>query len=106
SSVLALFFVSFPLHRSYLYLLSFPTRRSSDLGICLAVFNLIFILGTVIAVIGVIFGLFIAAISFVISPIAVTFKLFFGNGYLFEFFISLVLVVIGLLLLSLLIKFS
>lgn len=80
--------------------------RQLIVGICLAVFNLIFILGTVIAVIGVIFGLFIAAISFVLSPIAVIFKLLFGNGYLFEFFISLVLAGIGLLLLPSLIKFS
>lgn len=78
--------------------------RQILIGIGLVFFNLVFILGPVLGVIGLIFGLFVAAISFVFSPIAIVFKLLLGSGHVFEFFISLVLAGIGLLLFPLLIR--
>lgn len=81
------------------------SRGSSFIvALALVFFNLVFILGPLLGVLGLIFGLFVTAISFILSPLGLILKLILGDGHLFEFFLSLVLAGLGLLLLPLTVK--
>lgn len=76
------------------------------IAIALIFFNLTFVLGPALGIGGAIIGLFVAAISLIISPLLVVVKFIIGDRLLFELFLSFVFSGIGLLLLPLLVKGS
>lgn len=73
-------------------------------GIGLLLFNFIFVLGPFLGLVGLFFGLLVMSGAFIISPILAIVSVLFGISLIFNFFVSLVLAGIGLLLLPMLIK--
>jgi len=80
------------------------TGRKIIVGLALVFFNLVFVLGPLLGLVGLFLGLFVGAISLILSPLGVVVKFVIGNGYLFEFYLSLAFAGVGLLLLPLLVK--
>src|SRR5690625_4800481 len=76
------------------------------IAIALIFFNITFVLGPALGIGGAIIGLYVAAISLIISPLLVVVKFIIGDRLLFELFLSFVFSGIGLLLLPLLVKGS
>lgn len=73
--------------------------RSTIIMVALIIFNIVVVLGPVIGVCAFIFAMIIAGGAFCISPLLAIWKLVFQSGHLFEFFISLILAGIGMLIL-------
>jgi|SRR5690625_1279545 len=73
------------------------STQSIIVMIFLILFNLIIVLGPAIGVIGGFFGIIISCGLFMILPILVSLKLFFGAGHLFELFLSFILCGISIL---------
>lgn len=73
------------------------TSRSVLLAIALIFFNLTIVLGPVIGLIGAFFGMFVAVIAFIISPLLAISKVILFNGSLFEMFTSFLLCGLGII---------
>lgn len=67
-------------------------------SISLFFFNLIFVLGPVIAVFAIYLSLWVVSVSFVVSPLFVVTQVFIGGFTTFEAFVSLILCGIGIVL--------
>ncbi|WP_158701600.1 DUF1700 domain-containing protein [Lentibacillus sp. Marseille-P4043] len=72
--------------------------------IALVFFNLIIVLGPLIGIIGLFFGLAVMTAAFIISPLLTIVSMVAGNGYLFEFFLALILAGVGLFIFPSLLK--
>lgn len=89
-----------------------PPQRDSNTSqirnviilIGLVFLNLTIVLGPVLGIIGSFFGLFVSGCVVVLSPLLVVVSILFGDGHLFELFISLIFAGLGLLLLPQLMK--
>ncbi|MGE8203140.1 DUF1700 domain-containing protein [Heyndrickxia sp. NPDC080065] len=68
--------------------------------ISLSFFNIVFLLGPIIGLIGVYFGLCVTAFVLTISPLLAVISIFFSGfeDFMLQFFISIVLCALGLLL--------
>jgi len=71
--------------------------RSVLLAIALIFFNVTIVLGPVIGLFGAYFGLFVAVIAFIISPLLTISKVVLFNGALFEMFTSIFLCGLGII---------
>lgn len=80
------------------------SAQSIIIMIALILFNLTFVLGPAIGVLGVFFAIIFSCVMFVISPLLVIATMLFGGGHLFELFLSLVLCGIGILVFPLLLS--
>lgn len=80
--------------------------RSLIVAFGLIFFNLIVVLGPVIGVIGGFFGIFVSCVAFIISPLLTIGSIIFLDGHLFDFFFSIVLCGIGILVLPYLGSFA
>ncbi|WP_191126224.1 DUF1700 domain-containing protein [Cerasibacillus terrae] len=79
--------------------------RNVIVGFALIFFNLIFVLGPALGIFGALIGITFALGVSVISPVITLLKMILGTGHWFEFFFSLILSGIGILLLPLLLQF-
>ncbi|MGY0693413.1 DUF1700 domain-containing protein [Virgibacillus sp. FSP13] len=78
--------------------------RNVIVTIALVFFNLIVVLGPLMGVIGLFFGLVVMTAAFIFSPLLSFVSMVVGNGYLFEFFIALILAGVGLFIFPSLLK--
>ncbi|CAM4121308.1 DUF1700 domain-containing protein [Bacillus paramycoides] len=72
--------------------------RAVMAAIGLSLFNFIIVLGPLIAIISIIFSLWIAGISSVVTPFFVILKVFMGTFLWIDLFVSITFVGVGLLL--------
>lgn len=83
-----------------------PMKRQSDgfrtvlIAVLLVIFNFVIMLGPFMGVVGIIFSGWVTGLVFVVSPFLYLFKALFipGDVYLFEFFLSIGLTGLGILI--------
>lgn len=96
--------LSVPLKDAYPLPIAVETDSYRNLGrillasISLFFFNLIFMLGPVIAIFAVCLSLWVVSVCFVLSPLFVITQVFIGGFTIFELFLSMVLCGIGIAL--------
>lgn len=66
--------------------------------VSLALFNMIFVLAPFVAIVGIYFSMWIVSFSFVLSPFISILKMAFGSFEIVEFFLTLILCGLGLMI--------